>query len=333
MSVMKFCGDDVNNKTIPLGQLTWSIIDATILTAILCGNLLTICAVFLSRHLSNVLSNYFVLSLAVSDLMVGLTLPYDIAFTLCTELEHYKTTCIMRFVLVIMPCCVSIYNLIIIAVDRYIAIVHPLHYYAYVNKRVAMIVLAMGWLVALLLSTVPTYWNWYDQATECELDQVIPRTYLSYVLTPLFLLVWVVMLILYWKIWREAAGHAKRLRNVNHLQNGPSDWKSFQMVMLILGCFSSCWLPLFVVACTRAYGIRSYESSLLYKIAFSLGMANSSINPVIYAWKNTEFKSAFWHLLHCQSPNRAEPFLLDTTEIQLHGTTNSRVHSISSHEC
>lgn len=36
------------------------------------------------------------------------------------------------------------------------------------------------------------------------------------------------MLVVYWRIWREAAGHARRLRATAH--NGtPSDWKSVQV--------------------------------------------------------------------------------------------------------
>lgn len=108
--------------------VVWAILDGILLVAILSGNILTILAVRYSRRLRSVISNQFVLSLAISDILVGLTLPYHLAFYLSTELGDSKHACLLRFFLVIMACCVSIWNLIAIALDRYIAICYPLHY-------------------------------------------------------------------------------------------------------------------------------------------------------------------------------------------------------------
>jgi muscarinic acetylcholine receptor len=108
--------------------IIWAILDGMLLVAILCGNILTILAVRYSRRLRSVISNQFVLSLAISDILVGLTLPYHLAFYLNTQLGGSKPFCLLRFFLVIMACCVSIWNLIAIALDRYIAICYPLHY-------------------------------------------------------------------------------------------------------------------------------------------------------------------------------------------------------------
>lgn len=108
--------------------LIWAIIDGLLLVAILCGNILTILAVRYSRRLRSVISNHFVLSLAISDILVGLTLPYHLTFYLGSDLGSNKHWCLLRFFFVIMACCVSIWNLIAIALDRYIAICYPLHY-------------------------------------------------------------------------------------------------------------------------------------------------------------------------------------------------------------
>lgn len=69
-----------------------------------------------------------------------------------------------------------------------------------------------------------------------------------------------------------------------------------------MGCFSICWLPYFGVL-TYNRIVNSFQSHLLYEIAFTLAMANSGMNPIIYAWKNANFRKAFWCLLHCQNPN------------------------------
>lgn len=75
------------------------------------------------------------------------------------------------------------------------------------------------------------------------------------------------------------------------------------MVILILGCFTVCWLPYFVVACAQIFRFDSGSSLTYYKAAFSLAMANSGMNPIIYAWKNRTFRRAFSHLLRCKAPD------------------------------
>lgn len=113
----------------------WSILDCALVVIILCGNTLTILAIRCSRRLSNAMSNHFVLSLAISDLVVGLTLPYHTAYHLSDALGKEKETCILRFVLIALGCTASVCNLIIIAIDRYISIVYPLHYYRLITNR------------------------------------------------------------------------------------------------------------------------------------------------------------------------------------------------------
>lgn len=70
-----------------------------------------------------------------------------------------------------------------------------------------------------------------------------------------------------------------------------------------MGCFTICWLPYFVVACSQIFKFAENSSPTYYKAAFSLAMANSGMNPVIYAWKNRTFRRAFGHLLRCKAPD------------------------------
>lgn len=72
---------------------------------------------------------------------------------------------------------------------------------------------------------------------------------------------------------------------------------------MILGCFTVCWLPYFVVATSQIFKFAANSSPTYYKAAFSLAMANSGMNPIIYAWKNRTFRRAFSHLLRCKAPD------------------------------
>jgi hypothetical protein len=62
-----------------------------------------------------------------------------------------------------------------------------------------------------------------------------------------------------------------------------------------------------IVACTILSGVCTSDNGIGYKAAFSMAMANSCMNPIIYAWKNPEFHQAIKRLLQCHSPNRIPP--------------------------
>lgn len=97
-----------------------------------------------------------------------------------------------------------------------------------------------------------------------------------------------------------------------------------QMVLLILGCFTICWLPYFVVACSQIYRIIERSSAVAYMAAFTLAMSNSAMNPVIYAWKNSNFRQAFINLLKCKSPDTLEPS--QSMRSNLHRKSSSAQH-------
>lgn len=59
----------------------------------------------------------------------------------------------------------------------------------------------------------------------------------------------------------------------------------------------------------------NHSSATLYKGAFSLAMANSGMNPLIYAWKNRNFRKAFSNLLRCKNPDSFTPIDNNNTAV------------------
>lgn len=190
------------------------------------------------------------------------------------------------------------------------------------TRKVAIFLLGFGWVLGATIASIPMFWNNWLTAKSCEFDEVLPPWYMAGIITPGFSMIWICMLIVYWRIWREASKHVKHLRSsANGIHEIPSDWKSVQVVLIILGCFSICWLPYFIIACALMFNFIEGSSPTLYKGAFSLAMANSGMNPIIYAWKNTSFRRAFARLLRCQSP--------DYIDVSQH-STRSNIHRKSS---
>ncbi|CAG9763882.1 unnamed protein product [Ceutorhynchus assimilis] len=235
-------GEDYN------GTIVWFIVNVTLTAVTISGNLLTIAAIFFSRKLSSVVANQFIFSLAISDLFVGLTIPYHMTFyTINSEFGSSKTNCLLRFVLVSFACSSSITNLLVIASDRYAAIVYPLHYARVVTRKCSVVVVMVAWSVSFAVAAMPVKWNEWRAGAECEFFNVVPDDYLNFVLCPMFALIWCAMLLLYSRICREAKGQVERMRNGNGAQQFGlqlRDSKSFQVMLTILGCFTVCWLPL-----------------------------------------------------------------------------------------
>ncbi|EDV95455.1 histamine H2 receptor [Drosophila grimshawi] len=312
----------------------WLTINAIIFVAILVGNALTIVAVRTCRNLRSVISNLFILSLAVSDFIVGIALPYHVAFYMGIghDLGRLRGLCLFRFFLFICACCVSILTLISIAVDRYIAVMYALHYRRYMTRRMAYIIITCNWCVGGLVALIPIFWNKWSETQGCEFDEVLMPWYVAGIITPGFVIIWICMLVFYWRIMREASKQAKRLRQsvVYNTHSSHSilhpDWKSVQIVVFIMGCFTLCWLPYFCVAIAQLLSV-CRSSSMIYKTTFSLAMANSALNPIIYSWKNAGFRRAFAQTLCCKSASCCR---IDDNDLELHLPSDSVKQRIDS---
>lgn len=84
------------------------------------GNVLVCWAVAINTTLKNA-TNYFLVSLAVADILVGvLAIPFAITISLGIGLDFYGCLFMACFVLVLTQS--SIFSLLAIAIDRYLAV-------------------------------------------------------------------------------------------------------------------------------------------------------------------------------------------------------------------
>ncbi|XP_014212815.1 5-hydroxytryptamine receptor 1-like [Copidosoma floridanum] len=282
--------------------------DAVLVALIILGNSMTILAGRLNRILFKITSNHLIFSLAISDLCVGFAVSYDLVFFFYPSLDHYKFSCLLRFVFISGACTASFFNITAIAIDRYVSIVHPLEYPTYITKKLINVVVIVNWCAAIFISTIPLYWNTYQSTKKCKLLNFIPRYYLNVILIPMFLIVWISMFVFYWKIWREVRAHFQRLNELGF--NGHCNYnKSNQVVLSILGCFTICWLPYVIISCIRFSKLPYEPDRITLHVAYCIAMLNSGINPLIYAWNNLTFRKALCHLMSLNSPWPSEYFL------------------------
>lgn len=172
-----------------------------VIVATIFGNALVIVAVFTEKRLRKV-SNSFIVSLAISDIVVGLFVtPVSLLYYLDQQWRFGAIFCDIWVSVDVVCCTASIVNLCVISFDRYNAITQPLKYAFKRTPRRAALMIGFVWTYSLLIAAPPLLgWRNERQDNECRVSQVIGYTFFSTI--GAFYIPLVVMLVMYARIFR-----------------------------------------------------------------------------------------------------------------------------------
>ncbi|KAJ8670259.1 hypothetical protein QAD02_001518, partial [Eretmocerus hayati] len=110
------------------GIITTLVVLGFVNVMVVVGNLLVIAAVYNSIKLRNV-TNMFIVSLAVADLMVGVAvLPFSATWEVFKVWIFGDLWCSIWLAVDVWMCTASILNLCAISLDRYLAVTRPVNY-------------------------------------------------------------------------------------------------------------------------------------------------------------------------------------------------------------
>ncbi|TGZ74773.1 hypothetical protein CRM22_000750 [Opisthorchis felineus] len=172
------------------------------------GNLLVVLAVALVRKLQTP-SNFLIVSLAVSDLLVGLVvMPITIIHDINRQWPFNEALCDTYIAFDVLLCTASILNLCAISVDRYLAITKPLRYAAKRTPKRMFLMIAGVWLASALISIPPIFGfkeKWIPYT--CGYSENV--YYQIYATGGAFYIPLIVMLVLYGRIFVLARRMAK----------------------------------------------------------------------------------------------------------------------------
>uniref|UniRef100_A0A8C6X8X3 G-protein coupled receptors family 1 profile domain-containing protein n=1 Tax=Naja naja TaxID=35670 RepID=A0A8C6X8X3_NAJNA len=303
-------------------QLATSVVlGALILFAVL-GNACVIAAIALERSLQTV-ANYLIGSLAVTDLMVSvLVLPMAALYQVLGKWTLGQAMCDLFIALDVLCCTSSILHLCAIALDRYWAITDPIDY---VNKRTprrAAALISLTWLIGFLISIPPMLgWRTPEDRSDpnaCTISK--DPGYTIYSTFGAFYIPLLLMLVLYGRIFKAARFRIRKtVRKADKKQPPLSPSEPVEKVMalarerktvktlgIIMGTFILCWLPFFIVALVLPFcEVGCSMPAWLGAVINWLGYSNSLLNPVIYAYFNKDFQSAFQKIAVSRGVGRA----------------------------
>uniref|UniRef100_A0A8B9N4X6 5-hydroxytryptamine receptor 6 n=1 Tax=Accipiter nisus TaxID=211598 RepID=A0A8B9N4X6_9AVES len=136
------------------------------------GNFLLILLIVTQRSLRNT-SNYFLVSLFMSDLMVGLVvMPPAMLNQLYGRWVLRGDFCSLWYSFDVMCCSASILNLCVISLDRYLLIISPLKYKLRMTSCRALWLILATWTLAALASFLPIKMGWHELEFEVRSPNV-----------------------------------------------------------------------------------------------------------------------------------------------------------------
>ncbi|XP_045186861.2 adenosine receptor A1-like [Mercenaria mercenaria] len=305
------------------------------------GNGLVLLAIFKNRRLQTV-TNCFIASLALADFLVGIVVA-PLAALSYLGLPHHFLGCVFTNSIVVAFTQVSIFNLLAVAFERYFAIKHPFAYTKHLDVKRALWANAAVWCIGMIIGFIPVFgWNLEELHNEnwtCNFVTVIDMEYTVYfhffgcIVIPLIIITTIYFYI--FLIVRKQMTQIAAL-SISSPQQGSSNTisklrkeiKAAKSLAIVILLFAISWIPIHVLnTITLTCSDCSYPVELLL-VTIVLSHANSAVNPLLYAYGNSNFKRAFRKMICNRTDN--DSFTTEAVNSQMQNARS--IAKISQHQ-
>ena len=275
----------------------------------LMGNSL-VCLAFYRNIRLRTITNVYVLSLAVSDIIAAtFVLPFSTIASGYRTWPFNFTFCQVNGLAAYLCGTMSINILSLTAVNRYICIVKPRFYPALFTKKKTLLSILLALLLTLtaqLTATLgaPISFQWNPRDLVCEAAGLEIRAGLSTGVVGFVGFALSLIVFCYGSVYRTIKRHNSVVNpslqdTTSQATVSPHEIQASRILLAAVMGFGACWVPLTVVRILKNYAHSPFP---LYWLSFStLFVAFSSwINPVIYGVMNRAMRKEFLKLLRCR---------------------------------
>ena len=265
----------------------FKVIVSILSVVVLIANGVVCTLVFVHRHLRTH-TNGFIVSLAMSDILVGITLFLHYALNVHgpLALNVLYTTSLLA----------SVTNLTAVTFDRHLACTQPFNYSNIIAKHFTKIVV-FCWIAAVTTSLLPLSWANSEPSSAALALHVYQVCILILGIAAPF--VWIFFS--YLRIFRQVSKIVKREKKIaksvmyahEPCERGRrvcSEAKIAKILSVIAVMFVLSWLP--IIWTTLVYAIgqpRLFPEALKYVSPLTLALG-SIVNPVLYSLKKPDFR-------------------------------------------
>ncbi|XP_077984591.1 histamine H2 receptor-like [Glandiceps talaboti] len=272
------------------------------------GNL-TVCVVFLRVRLLRTLTNYLIVHQAAIDLATSVIISvYFLSpeLSLMSDSLAGEVTCRLwksayfQWSLFL----ASSLNLVVITMERYCAIIHPLHHYRLFSTTRVKIMLASVWITALSFKSFNIIVQHYDHGL-CTLGKIWPskavaqfvgisNVIVQYIIPLLVMAVAYTRCVLVLSKDSTADITIDTNPGVSKVKEKSLQVASrnvLKMLVLVFLAYAICWGPNQVMFMLYCMGVKIDFYNAYYQFTTVLGFFNTAINPFIYALKYKQFQN------------------------------------------
>lgn len=224
-----------------------------IISSLICvSNGLVIFLISRKKTLQSI-TNMFLTSLALSDLISGVVGFPLLAICSCMT---FINICVSSVMFIRFSAIASICHVLLVAFDRYIAIVHPLRHSALVSTRRAVFSTVLVWLVSFTASFIQMTWYFHESSAFDEYEnhtETIDVKYSKACIVLFFVVPFILICFIYGRIFYISFKHIQSdhklstaLRQVPPRSMRRHEWRGNSILLITVVIFVGCWLPFFV---------------------------------------------------------------------------------------
>ncbi|XP_049905620.1 trace amine-associated receptor 13c-like [Epinephelus moara] len=258
----------------------------TLLTATL--NMMVIISISLLKQLHTP-TNLLLLSLAVSDFFVGFLIALQITYIDgCWPSNDFM--CSLFYVIECSITSASVGNMVLISLDRYVAICDPMHYSTKVTPKRVKVCVCLCWTSSIIFQTLLLRDNLEQPGkhVSCHGECVVVSNSIAAAADVIFTFICpiTVIVVLYVRVFAVAVSQARAMRaHIVTLQGSvkvtakKSEIKAARTLGVVVVVFLICICPYYCVFLSS-----NVHNALSVAFVVCLFYFNSCLNPVIYAF-------------------------------------------------
>ncbi|XP_017156440.1 dopamine D2-like receptor isoform X1 [Drosophila miranda] len=190
----------------------WALILILFPILTLFGNILVILSVCRERSLQTV-TNYFIVSLAIADLLVAVVvMPFAVYFLVNGAWALPDVVCDFYIAMDVICSTSSIFNLVAISIDRYIAVTQPIKYAKHKNSRRVCLTILLVWAISAAIGSPIVLGLNNTPNREPDVCAFYNADFILYSSLSSFYIPCIIMVFLYWNIFKALRSRARKQR-------------------------------------------------------------------------------------------------------------------------